>query len=179
MQALPRTFETERLIARLPRAADAALLFASYTSDPKVGRYLMWTPHQSVAETERFISDCIAAVEAGTRFPYVLATREQPNDPIGMLEARASQHTVDLGYVLAPKYWGQGLMPEAVRGLTEWALSQERFYRVQAFCDVENKASQRTLEKAGFAQEGRHERYVVHPNLSPEPRACYMYGRCR
>jgi RimJ/RimL family protein N-acetyltransferase len=96
-----------------------------------------------------------------------------------MLEARVSQHVVDLGYVLAPRYWGQGLMPEAVRCLTEWALSQARFFRVQAFCDVENKASQRTLEKAGFVQEGRHERYVVHPNLSPAPRACYMYGRCR
>ena len=179
MRMLPLTFESDRLLARLPRAADAALLFSAYTSDPTVSRYMIWTPHQSVAETERFIGDCMAAVEAGTRFPYVLATREHPNDPIGMLEARASQHIVDLGYVLAPRYWGQGLMPEAVRCLAEWALSQERFFRVQAFCDVENKASQRTLEKAGFVQEGRHERYVVHPNLSPEPRACYMYGRCR
>lgn len=179
MQTLPHSFETDRIIARLPRTTDAALLFAAYTNDPRVVRYLMWAPHQSIDETERFVGDCIAAVAARTRFPYVLATRERPNDPIGMLEARASQHIVDLGYVLAPRYWGQGLMPEAVRGLTEWALSQERFYRVQAFCDVENKASQRTLEKAGFAQEGRHERYVVHPNLSPEPRACYMYGRCR
>ncbi|HEX5738551.1 MAG TPA: GNAT family N-acetyltransferase [Hydrogenophaga sp.] len=179
MQALPHTFETDRILARLPRASDAALLFASYTSDPTASRYQMWTPHQSVTETERFIGDCITAVEAGTRIPYVLATREQPDDPIGMLEARPSQHIVDLGYVLAPRYWGQGLMPEAVRSLTEWALSQERFFRVQAFCDVENKASQRTLEKAGFLQEGRHERFVVHMNVSSEPRACYMYGRCR
>lgn len=179
MQTLPRSFETDRLLARLPRASDAALLFSAYTSDPTVSRFMMWTPHQSVTETERFIGDCIAGVKTGMRFPYVLSAKDKPNDPIGMLEARALQHTVDLGYVLAPRYWGQGLMPEAVRGLTEWALSQERFYRVQAFCDVENKASQRTLEKAGFVQEGRHERYVVHPNLSPEPRACYMYGRCR
>lgn len=179
MQTLPHSFETDRIIARLPRASDAALLFDSYTSDPTVVRYLMWTPHQSIHETERFIDDCISAVETGTRFPYVLGTRGQPNDPIGMLEARVSQHTVDLGYVLAPRYWGQGLMPEAVRSLSEWALTQERFFRVQAFCDVENKASQRTLEKAGFAQEGRLERYVVHPNQSPEPRACFMYGCCR
>ena len=179
MQTLPHSFETDRLLARLPCAADAALLFSSYTSDPTVSRFMVWTPHRSVAETERFIGDCIAGVEAGARFPYVLATQDKPNDPIGMLEARASQHALDLGYVLAPRYWGQGPMPEAVRALSEWALSQERFFRVQAFCDVENKASQRTLEKAGFVQEGRHERYAVHPNLSPEPRACFMYGRCR
>lgn len=109
MQTLPHSFETDRIVARLLRASDAALLFASYTSDPTASRYMVWTPHQSVAETERFIGDCIAAVEAGSRFPYVLAFREQPNDPIGMLEARASQHIVDLGYVLAPRYWGAGL----------------------------------------------------------------------
>jgi ribosomal-protein-alanine N-acetyltransferase len=179
MQALPLTFETDRILARLPRASDAAMLFSAYTSDPAVTRFLMWKPHQSLHETECFIGDCMAVVEAGTRFPYMLAMKDRPNDLIGMLDARPWQHTVDLGYVLAPRYWGQGLMPEAVRSLTEWALTQEHFFRVQAFCDVENQASQRTLEKAGFVQEGRHERYVVHPNLGPEPRACYMYACCR
>lgn len=99
--------------------------------------------------------------------------------PIGMLDARPSSHRVELGYVLAPDHWGRGYMPEAVRSLTDWILSQRRFYRVQAYCDVENHASRRTLEKAGFVREGRHERYGVHPNVSEEPRACYLYGRWR
>lgn len=44
---------------------------------------------------------------------------------------------------------------------------------------AENHSSQRTLEKAGFAREGRMERYMIHPNISAEPRACFMYSRCR
>jgi RimJ/RimL family protein N-acetyltransferase len=53
------------------------------------------------------------------------------------------------------------------------------FHRVQATCDVENTGSWRALEKAGFVREGRLERYTIHPNTDPEPRACYMYARCR
>jgi [ribosomal protein S5]-alanine N-acetyltransferase len=179
MQALLTTFDTARLVARLPRPSDAPLLFDAYTSDPRVSRYMLWKPHKSVAETEAFVASCIAAAEAGTRFPYVLSTKDPTHEPIGMLEARPSAHKIDLGYVLAPDHWGKGYMPEAVSDLSSWALSQPMFFRVQAFCDVENKPSQRTLEKAGFTCEGRHERFVIHPNLSPEPRPCFMYARCR
>jgi ribosomal-protein-alanine N-acetyltransferase len=53
------------------------------------------------------------------------------------------------------------------------------FHRVQATCDIENAGSFHALEKAGFVRERRLERYTVHPNLSTEPRPCFMYARCR
>jgi RimJ/RimL family protein N-acetyltransferase len=176
---LPTSFETARLVARLPIASDSEQLFAAYTSKPEVSRYMMWRPHTELSTTEAFVSECIAAAAAGTRFPYVLARQELPGVPVGMLEARPVNHRVDLGYVLAPAHWGQGLMPEAISSLAALALAQAGFFRVQAFCDVENLPSQRALEKARFVREGRHERFIVHPNLGAEPRPCYMYARCR
>jgi ribosomal-protein-alanine N-acetyltransferase len=106
-------------------------------------------------------------------------TLRDSRDPIGMIEARMQNTTVDVGYVLARPRWGNGLMPEAIQALATAALSHHSIFRVQAFCDVENIASQRALEKAGFLREGRLERYMVHPNLSPDPRPCFMYARCR
>jgi ribosomal-protein-alanine N-acetyltransferase len=176
---LPESFETPRLRARLPVAEDAPAIFAAYASKPEVSRYMMWVPHTELATTRAFIAACIAAIGDGTRFPYVLAEAGNPQEPIGMLEARPGGHKIDLGYVLAPEFWGRGYMPEAVATLASLALDDLGYFRVQAFCDVENRPSQRTLEKAGFAKEGRHERFIVHPNLSPEPRSCYMYARCR
>ena len=140
---------------------------------------MMWRPHREASETDEFVAGCIAGVLAGTRYPYVLAERADPGMVIGMLEARPAGHQVDFGYVLAPEYWGRGYMPEAVRALAEHALGAGRFFRVQALCDVENVPSQRTLEKAGFTREGRHERFIVHPNVSEEPRPCFMYAKCR
>jgi len=175
---LPRVFETERLVARLPVSLDAPALFEAYTRRPEVSRYMLWLPHETVSTTEAFVAECIAAAERGTRLLYVLAEQGK-SEPIGVLEARPLAHKVDFGYVLAPRYWGRGFMPEAIAALASIALALPEVFRVQAFCDVENRPSQRALEKAGLVREGRHERFIVHPNLSPEPRACFMYAKCR
>jgi ribosomal-protein-alanine N-acetyltransferase len=98
---------------------------------------------------------------------------------IGMLEARVGAHITDIGYVLARAHWGKGLMTEAVRALTDAALGSPEICRVQASCDVDNRASARVLEKSGFSCEGRLERYTIHPNIAAEPRPCFLYARCR
>lgn len=175
---LHRQFATPRLRLREPAAADAAGIFNAYTQDVEVCRFMIWAPHASEAVSREFIDWCIAMWRTGERLPYVI-TRHDSNAPIGMIEARPLGTMVDIGYVLARAHWGRGLMPEAIDVLARAALVQAELFRVQAACDVENVPSQRALEKSGFVREGRLERYTVHPNLSPEPRACFMYARCR
>lgn len=176
---LPDVLYTERLVLREPRFADAAQLFDAYTQDAQVTRHMVWRPHQSLSETEGFISYCMQAWASNVSRPYVLAMHDSEQVPIGMLEARILAHSIDIGYVLARRRWGAGLMPEAVRVLSDAALSLRECYRVQATCDVDNLASARTLEKSGFVREGRLERYAVLPNISAEPSPCFMYARCR
>jgi [ribosomal protein S5]-alanine N-acetyltransferase len=96
-----------------------------------------------------------------------------------MLEARIQGTTVDIGYVLARFHWGKRFMPEAIQALASTALESPGIFRVQAACDTENIPSKRALEKAGFVREGRLARLTIHPNISPEPRACFMYAKCR
>lgn len=175
---LAHDIETPRLRLRKPVASDAGEIFRSYTQDAEVCRFMVWKPHACEAVTRDFIDWCIAQWETGDRLPYVV-TRLDSDVPIGMIEARLQGTTVDIGYVLAGEHWGQGLMPEAIRALAGAALAAPGIFRVQATCDVENIPSQRALEKSGFIWEGRLERYTVHPNLSPEPRACFMYAKCR
>jgi [ribosomal protein S5]-alanine N-acetyltransferase len=176
---LPPNLNTERLLLRAPVPADAAQIFDSYARLPEVSRYMMWRPHSQLATVEIFVGECVAAFQSGARLPYILALAGEPQTPIGMLEARPLGHMVEQGYVLAPTYWGRGLIPEAISALTNEALAEPSFFRVQAFCDVENVNSQRALEKCAFVREGRHERFSVHPNLSAAPRHCFMYAKCR
>lgn len=169
--------ETERLRLRRPVLSDSRSIFGAYAQDQEVCRFLIWAPHASEAMTQAFVASCVDAWNEGHRRPYVIVDRS--DRVIGMIEARWLGTTVDVGYVLARSHWGQGLMPEALTALSEAMLSQPGVFRVHAACDTENIASQRALEKSGFAREGRLERYTVHPNLSPEPRACFMYAKCR
>lgn len=179
VRLLPEVLKTPRLSLRKPCMADAAAIFTSYTQDLEVARYMAWKPHATLAETEAFLADCAQWWEAGDRRPYILSFKGDEQEPVGMLDARVMGHIVDVGYLLARRYWGKGLMPEAVQALTQAALAMPKLFRVQATCDVENLASARTLEKAGFIREARLERYTVHPNISAEPRACYMYACCK
>ncbi len=178
MRVLPERFETPRLRLRAPVPADAEAIFAAYAQDPAVCRFMVWAPHGSVAVTRAFIAESIALWNAGSTLRYILADPGS-DQAMGMLEARIAGTTVDLGYVLARSRWGSGLMPEALGALVEACLAEAAIYRVQAICDAENEASARALEKSGFVREGRLERFGVHPNLSPEPRAVYMYARVR
>lgn len=177
--ALPDEIVTKRLILRQPKPSDAAALFNAYTQDIEVARYMVWVPHQSVTETESFITYCCEAWSSGNARPYIISLQDSPHQPIGMLEARLQAHTVDIGYVLGRKHWGSGLMPEAVATLADIALADPSCFRVQATCDIENMASARTLEKAGFTRESVLQRCTVHPNISAAPRACFMYASCK
>ena len=178
MNPLAAHIDTPRLRLREPRLSDASVIFQAYTQDAEVCRFMVWRPHASEAVTREFLQWCSTAWAAGERLPYVI-TRSDSDAAIGMIEARPQGTTLDIGYVLARAHWGQGLMPEAIRALADAALATPDFFRVQAACDVENIPSQRALKKAGFLREGRLERLTVHPNISPEPRACFMYASCR
>ena len=62
--------------------------------------------------------------------------------------------TTEIGYGVAEDYQGCGYATEAVTALTDWALGQPHVGCVMAETDESNVASQRVLDKAGFAPTG-------------------------
>jgi ribosomal-protein-alanine N-acetyltransferase len=58
-------------------------------------------------------------------------------------------------------------------------LRQPAVFRIGAVCDVDNIGSARVMEKAGLVREGVLRRWLVHPNISDEPRDCFSYARTR
>jgi len=60
----------------------------------------------------------------------------------------------EMGYVLNRRYWGRGLVLEAVRAMISFGFERMDLNRVEARCVAENTASARVMEKAGMAYEG-------------------------
>jgi len=172
---MPARLETARLVLRKPEPDDAHGIFAGWTQDKEVTRYLTWRPHQQIEQTQTFIESCLAAWEAEARFPYVITLKEKP-ELIGMIDPRIEGPRVGIGYAAGHDHWGKGYIPEATRSIIEWAFQQSSIYRVYATTDVENLASQRVLEKVGMQREGILRRYIIHPNISDVPRDSYMYA---
>jgi RimJ/RimL family protein N-acetyltransferase len=167
--------ETARLRLRPPAFADAEAIFAEYAQDPAVTRYLSWRTHRQADTVKALLREALEAQKSGSRYLWVITVKEADR-AVGMIEARVRGHRLNLGYVLARRYWGNGYMAEALRPLVDWALGQDEIYRVWASCDVENTASARVLEKIGMQREGILRRWFVHPNIGQAPRDCYSYS---
>ena len=172
---MPKRMETKRLVLRVPRRSDAAAIFTDWAQDTEVTRYLTWRPHQQIQETEAFIQNCLSAWESETRFPYMITLKES-GEVIGMIDPRIDGTKVGIGYGAARAYWGKGYVTEATRAVIDWAFQQPSIFRVYATTDVENIASRRVLEKVGMQCEGILRKYILHPNMSDEPRDSYMYA---
>lgn len=173
--------ETERLLLRLPRAADAADVFHNYAGDPEVCRYLTWVPNVSVEQTEEFMRARLAQEGDGRSFVWAITLRGDDR-VIGMIDVQLEgqrSHRAEASYVLARRFWGRGLMTETLRAVVEFAFTLPGVYRVGAVCDVENAASARVMEKAGMTFEGVLRRYSIHPNLGDEPRDSRCYALTR
>jgi len=175
---LPTQFTTARLTLRKPELADAPAIFTAYAQDPAVTRFLVWRPHPNLATTHAYLEHCVATWQVHTEYCYVLTERAQAR-LVGMISVRVRDWSASLGYVLARSAWGQGIMPEAAQAVSDYVLAQPAMYRVWAMCDVDNTASARVMEKIGMLREGLMRRGVLHPNLSSEPRDCWVYAKVK
>lgn len=182
--AAPNEIRSARLLLRKPRAIDAVQMFTAYAQDPAVTRYLMWRPHGNIAETRAVIDRFLVEWKRQQAFCWFLFTNDTA-EMIGSIAARPevraglADNGFNLGFLLARPHWGNGYMPEAIAALVEWAFTEPRVSRVAAVCDMENHASARALEKAGFVQERILHKYSVHPNISAGPRDCFEYSITR
>ncbi|XP_008345703.1 uncharacterized protein LOC126618913 [Malus sylvestris] len=146
-----------KLITLRPFKLSDADDLMSYAGDDQVTRSLRWKTLTTKDEALTFIKD--VCIPHPWRRSICIDDRS-----IGFVTvfpgSSDDRHKADLGYAIAAKYWGQGITTKAV----EVAISQvfkdsPSLVRLQAFADVENKASQRVLEKAGFQKEGVLRRY--------------------
>ena len=176
---VPDSFETARYSLRRIAPADASSIFESYAADAAVTRYLAWRPHTNIDDTTEFVKAATQEWETGRGFPLVVFARSDPDDLIGMFHPRAANSTVRHGYVLARRAWGLGCATEVMAWLVEHALAHPRIFRAEVFCDVDNPASARVMEKVGMSREGVLRRYFLHPNMSDVPRDCLMYAKVK
>jgi RimJ/RimL family protein N-acetyltransferase len=80
----------------------------------------------------------------------------------GVLLGSVSLHSIDpvqtgaeIGYWTAPAARGRGVASRAVDAVCRWAFTALPVERIELYHAVENRASGRVAEKAGFVQEGR------------------------
>lgn len=175
---VPEKISTARLILRRAQVSDAESIFHEYTQDPQVTLYMTWRPNKDVQETRTFLAGCVERWNDGSEYTRAI-TLKGDDHAVGMIAVRPRGHAAEIGYVLARRLWNTGLMTEAVAAIINWLEQQPGIYRIWASHDIGNPASGRVMEKAGLFREGIFRRWVIHPNISAEPRDCCVYSKIR
>jgi [ribosomal protein S5]-alanine N-acetyltransferase len=153
---LPFVLRTSRLLLRDFLPGDLGSL-AAYRQDPLYQRYLPARPAgdaDSRELLERFIG--WQEEEPRTRFQLaiVLSSSGELIGSAGLRRRAPDSLVADLGFELAPSFWGHGYATEAARALVEYGFSELRLHRIHAHCIAENDASARVLERVGMRKEG-------------------------
>lgn len=95
-----------------------------------------------------------ARLAAGDGAAFAVA--ELPGDaPVGSIGVRVihGRGIAETGYHISPGARGRGVATTALRLLSRWALCTLPIARLQLTTHVDNPASQRVAEKAGFVRE--------------------------
>ncbi|NLN07685.1 MAG: GNAT family N-acetyltransferase [Firmicutes bacterium] len=147
--------ETERLILRKLKLQDADDIF-EYAADKEVTRYLTWETHKSVEDARKFINfilDKYKKDEAG-EWGIVLKETGKLIGSIGMPWHDKKNKRAEIGFVLSRKYWGQGIMPEAVNRVLQFAFAEMGLNRIECCHALHNEKSGRVMQKVGMSFEG-------------------------
>ena len=119
------TLQTERLILRPWRQEDLDD-FYEYARVDGVGQMAGWLPHESKEITQMILDSFIThkktfALELNGKVIGSLGIEtynEEKFPELKNLQGRS------IGYVLSKDYWGQGLMPEAVKAVIAWLFEE-------------------------------------------------------
>ena len=142
---------TDRLILRSWKEKDAEDLY-KYASHPEVGPIAGWPVHTSVENSREIIRDVLSAPDT---YAMVLKETGHPVGSIGLMVGEASNLRVpdnegEIGYWIGVPYWGQGLVPEAVREIMRYGFEDKQLDKIWCGYFEGNTKSKRVQEKCGF-----------------------------
>lgn len=147
--------ETERLILRELRLADADALFRIF-SDETVTTFYNIKTFTSLDDSRELLERRISRFWTGRGLSWGITLRGD-DELIGGcgFNIWLQKRTVgELGYELARPFWNRGIMTEALQAVVQFGFEELRLQRAQAWVIPENKASARVLLKLGFEDRG-------------------------
>ena len=179
--------ETERLTLRRLLPQDAEMMYRNWASDPAVTRWLRWEPHKNAAETRELLAAwatlypnpdyyqwAIVEKVSGQVIGSISLYTSLPGEPQQKNEWPGLDLTDGIwepGYCIGKAWWNKGLTTEALRAVVKFWFTQTNGQFLTCCHAVDNPASGRVMEKAGFVY---HHDATYH-KFDGTPVACKSY----
>ncbi|HJQ52022.1 MAG TPA: GNAT family protein [Gaiellaceae bacterium] len=155
------------------RREDDVAAIAEASHDPETQRRLEDGPLSEKAQRES-VSRAEERWATGSGAPFVIADALDDR-PLGLLnlQLREDREIANLAVSVFPEARGRGIASRALRLGALWGLRDLGLARVAAEAAVDNHASIRAIEKAGFHREGT---LRAHCKTHGERHDCVMFS---
>lgn len=159
--AIQQTVETDRLTLRPVLKSDAGQL-RMYAGDKRVAENTSSIPHPLPrGATQAFIDR--AQDPERSEDVWIMASAD--DEVLGVVSLKLmDREQSEIGYWVAPAFWGAGYASEAVRAILEANPQANKTIFAEVFQD--NPASARVLTNAGFEYLGDAEKFSVGRNAN-------------
>ncbi len=160
-----KILETKRLLLRRFSLDDALHVFDNWANDDDVTEYLPWSTHQSVQETKETIQRWLSGYNNDDEYHWVIIAKDidqaigsiglfKPRFPLDIFYAHMDDACFEIGYCLSKKFWGKGIMPEAVKTVLDFAFNGVGLEKIVAVHHGDNQSSGKVLLKNGLQLDG-------------------------
>lgn len=149
--------QTDRLSLQ-PVSSDDVLAFFEILSDPRTMHFMPSLPHQTLADTTRWLEQETAHPEAHCWSVKLLTTGKT----IGYVNFLGGTRFPGMGYFIHPDFWGQGYASEACKAVLPYGFDELGYDRLELWIDQNNAASLRVADKLGFQLKGRMPHKYAH-----------------
>lgn len=157
---------TKRLIIRDHILEDLNNLH-NLLSNKKTMFYLPEIRTKSISESKENLMSAIEEVNSANREKFFLAIiDEETNEYIGeigiMKVLNCSEGNVmNLGYFIKESFWGRGIVTEAAEAIISYAFTNLKTFKIETGCIVNNKGSERVMQKLKMTKEADFKRHVL------------------
>jgi [ribosomal protein S5]-alanine N-acetyltransferase len=157
----PTTDRASIVVLRRATPADAGLI-ASWRAEPSARRFQPLKPLS--ADELRVKLEAQAPHVVDNRLDADLWWIVDAGGPVGWVSLKdiSREHGLGaIGYTIGERFRGRGYATAAVRALLRLAFGPVALFRLEAIAAVENAASRRVLDRAGFRLEGIARAHLV------------------
>jgi ribosomal-protein-serine acetyltransferase len=146
---------SDRCHLRLLEESDAHELFALIDTDRDyLSRWLPWAPGQDREGTLEFIRRTRRQLADSTGLTVAIVCDGAVAGTLGLEPIDWTHRSTSVGYWLAERHQGRGIMTRAVRAALDHAVSVWKLNRIEIRAAAENVRSRAIPQRLGFREEG-------------------------
>ncbi len=151
--------QTTRMRVRPVRANDLEPMLLLF-QESETMRYV-GGPITSASDVEKRLKVYLDYADKKTGLGTFIVESSASGGMMGICVARQTEYDpesdlYEVGYILAPAYWGQGYVSELLPELCQYLFERSGAPQLVAYTHPDNGASQHLLKKVGFVENGTH-----------------------